>query len=127
MKNKNEHDIPNNADEVCEVPLSHQEVDLKIPHLDDILSEKLEKAFHKQTSQLLLHDVVKIALEHDPIDLAYAVTRLPSTARVILYENLPDNNAKIAFIINTISNTRSVIFRQINDNEIKLLLDVMPP
>ena len=52
-------------------------MDAKISYLDDVLNEKLERAFHKQTSQLSLHDIVKIASEHDPIDLAYAVTRLP--------------------------------------------------
>ena len=27
--------------------------------IDDILKEKLEKAFHKQTSKVVLHDIVK--------------------------------------------------------------------
>lgn len=123
----NEHDIPNNGEEAFEVSLNHQDGDLKITHLDDVLSEKLEKAFHKQTSQLLLHDVIKIAIEHDPIDLAYAVTRLPLSARIVVYENLPDFNAKVAFMINTTSNTRTVIFRQLTDLEIKQLLETMPP
>lgn len=105
----------------------HHEVILDPAHLDDILSEKLERAFHKQTSQLILHDIVKIAIEHDPIDLAYAVTRLPLNARFYLYENLPDIEAKVVFMINTTSNTRSTIFRQIRDQEIKQLLDNMPP
>ena len=96
-------------------------------HLDDVLNEKLEAAFHQQTSQVLLHDVAKIASEHDPIDLAHAVTRLPVSARVVVYENLPDLNAKIIFMINTGSNTRAVIFRQIDDNEIKKLVERMPP
>lgn len=96
-------------------------------HLDDVLNEKLERAFHKQTSQIMVHDVAKIASEHDPIDLAYAVTRLPPNARVVVYENLPDFNAKIIFMINTGSNTRTAIFRQIDDNEIKTLIEQMPP
>lgn len=102
-------------------------MDSKTSHLDDVLNEKLENAFHKQTSQVLLHDVAKIASEHDPIDLAYAVTRLPPTVRVIVYDNLPDLNAKIIFMINTGSNTRSAVFRQINDDEIKQLIERMPP
>src|SRR5262249_30416344 len=110
-----------------EEPLIHQEVELKSALLDDVLSEKLERAFHKQTSQLLLHDIVKIAIEHDPIDLAYAVTRLPLQARVIVYENLPDIAAKVVFMINTTSNTRSAIYRQISDQEIIQLLENMPP
>lgn len=95
--------------------------------IDDVLNEKLEEAFHKQTSQVLLHDVAKIASEYDPIDLAYAVTRLPPYARVVLYENLSDLNAKIIFMVNTGSNTRSAIFRQIDDQEIKRLVERMPP
>lgn len=102
-------------------------MDSKMSHLDDVLNEKLEAAFHKQTSQVLLHDVAKIASEHDPIDLAHAVTRLPASGRVVVYENLPDLNAKIIFMINTGSNTRATIYRQINDSEIKKLVDHMPP
>lgn len=102
-------------------------MDSKTSHLDDALNAKLESAFHKQTSQILLHDVAKIASEHDPIDLAYAVTRLPPSARIVVYDNLPDLNAKIIFMINTGSNTRSAIFRQIDDQEIKRLIEKMPP
>lgn len=102
-------------------------MDSKTSHLDDVLNEKLENAFHKQTSQVLLHDVAKIASEHDPIDLAYAVTRLPPSARIVVYDNLPDLNAKIIFMTNTGSNTRSAIFRQINDDEIIRLIERMPP
>lgn len=102
-------------------------LDSKMSQLDDALNEKLENAFHKQTSHILLHDIAKIASEYDPIDLAYAVTRLPPSARVVVYDNLPDLNAKIIFMINTGSNTRSAIFRQIDDNEIKRLIEKMPP
>ena len=57
-------------------------MDSRTSQLDDVLNEKLEDAFHKPTSQFILHDVAKIASEYDPIDLAYAVTRLPAQARV---------------------------------------------
>ena len=102
-------------------------MDSKTSHLDDVLNEKLSSAFHKQTSQVLFHDVAKIASEYDPIDLAYAVTRLPPSARIVVYDNLPDLNAKIIFMINTGSSTRSAIFRQIDDNEIRRLIEKMPP
>ena len=102
-------------------------MDSRTNQLDDELIAQLEAAFHKQTSQVLLHDVAKIASEHDPIDLAYAVTRLPPSARVVVYENLPDFNAKIIFMINTGSNTRSAIFRMIDDEEIKKLIEQVPP
>lgn len=101
--------------------------DSKTGQIDDELNAKLEEAFHKQTSLVIVHDVAKIASEYDPIDLAYAVTRLPAYARVVLYENLPDLHAKIIFMINTGSSTRSAIFRQIDDKEIKRLVEGMPP
>lgn len=102
-------------------------LDSKLGHLDDVLNEKLERAFHKHTSQVILHDVIRIASQHDPIDLAHAVTRLPPSSRVIVYDNLPDLNAKIIFMINTGSNTRTAIFRQIDDKEICALIEAMPP
>ena len=106
---------------------SYYLMDSKTSRLDDVLKEKLERAFHKQTSQLLLHDVAKIASEHDPIDLAYAVTRLPSSARIVVYENLPDLEAKVIFMINTTKSTLTVILRLLQDQEIKELLETMPP
>lgn len=102
-------------------------MDSKTSHLDDILNEKLANAFYKQTGQFLFHEIAKIASEYDPIDLAYAVTRLPPTARFVVYDNLPDLNAKIIFMINTGSSTRNAIFRQISDNEIRRLIEKMPP
>lgn len=102
-------------------------MDSKTSQLDDVLNEKLSSAFHKQTAQVLFHDVAKIASEYDPIDLAHAVTRLPPGARIVVYDNLPDLNAKIIFMINTGSSTRSAIFRQIDDNEIRRLIAHMPP
>ena len=102
-------------------------LDTKTSQLDDVLNEKLEHAFHQYTSQVLLHDVAKIASEYDPIDLAYAATRLPPYSRVVVYENLPDLAAKIIFMINASNTTRTAIFRQIDDNEIKRLIEKMPP
>lgn len=122
-----EEEIQEDIDSVEEVVVSGNLMDSRTSQLDDVLNEKLEEAFHKPTSQFILHDIVKIASEHDPIDLAYAVTRLPPQSRVIVYENLPDLPAKIIFMTNTGSNTRSAIFPQINDQEIKSLLEGMPP
>jgi magnesium transporter len=120
----------NHSDENCQIDegvVSGNLMDSRTSQLDDVLNEKLEEVFHKPTSQFMLHDIAKIAIEHDPIDLAYAVTRLPPQARVIVYENLPDLNAKIIFMTNTGSNTRSAIFPQLDDQEIKELLEGMPP
>lgn len=102
-------------------------MDSRTSQLDDVLNQKLEDAFLKPTSQFILHDIAKIASEHDPIDLAYAAARLPPAARIVVFENLPDLNAKIIFMANTGSNTRSAIFAQIDDREIKALLERMPP
>lgn len=101
--------------------------DSRAQQIDDELSEKLGEAYHRQTSQIFLHDIAKIASEYDPIDLAYGVTRLPPYVRVVVYENLPDLSAKIIFMTNTGSNTRTAIFRQIDDQEIVRLIEKMPP
>jgi len=121
-----EHDT-DEIEEFDDNVVSGNLMDSRTSQLDDVLNEKLEQAFHKPTSQFILHDIAKIASEHDPIDLAYAVTRLPAQARSIVYENLPDLNAKIFFMINTGSNTRTAIFPQISNEEIKRLLEQMPP
>lgn len=94
--------------------------------LDDILKEKLEKAFHTKTSQIMMHDIAKIAIEYSPIDLAYAAVHLPLHVRPILYDNLPDRDSKIKFVINTSSDTRLVLFRYMNEIELKKLFDKMP-
>ena len=53
-------------------------MDSKTSQLDDVLNEKLEECFpSSKHPKFILHDIAKIASEHDPIDLAYAVTRLP--------------------------------------------------
>lgn len=101
--------------------------DFQTSHLDDTLEEKLEGAFDKDTSEIVIHEVGKIGSEYDPVDLAHTVSRLPPHARVIVYDNLPDVNAKIIFMINTGANTRAAIFHQLNDNEIKELLEKMAP
>ncbi len=101
--------------------------DSRTSQIDDELNEKLENAFHAPTSQFLLHEIAKIASEHDPIDLAYAATKLPTMGRYVIYENLPDLQSKMIFMINVGSNTRSAIFRQIRDQEISDLLENMPP
>ncbi|MEI6242941.1 MAG: magnesium transporter, partial [Chlamydiota bacterium] len=94
--------------------------------LDDILQEKLEKVFHKQTSAVSLHDIAKIAFEHSPEDLAFAVSHLPPTARPVLYDNLPSREAKVSFVIHTDTDTRLAIFRYMSDQEMKKLFDKMP-
>ncbi len=102
-------------------------LDSKTSQLHDILQEKLELAFHKQTSTVILHDIAKIASEHSPIDLAYAASHLPPHARPVLYENLSGVEGKIEFMVNTDSSTRVAVLRHISDEEVKLLVECMPP
>ena len=71
----------------------------KTAQLADILGDKLEEAFDRQTSALVLHDVAKIVSEYSPIDLAYAAPRLPTPDRIVLYDNLYDLSAQIEFLI----------------------------
>ena len=102
-------------------------MDSKTSHLDDLLNEKLEQAFHKSTFEVVVHDIAKIASEHSPIDLAYAAPRLPPTARVLLYESLAGIEARMEFMINTDSNTRVAVFRAVSDEEVKKIIEPMPP
>jgi magnesium transporter len=102
-------------------------MDSKVSHLDDLLAERLEMAFHQPTSKYHSHDIAKIACEHSAIDLAYAANRLPSADRLILFENLSNTKAKIEFLINTDSGTRAAVFRHITDQESKDLIESMAP
>ncbi len=97
----------------------------KTSHLDDILKEKLESAYHKQTSNISIPQIAKIASEHSPIDLAYAVSNLPPHVRPVLYDNLPHIDAKVEFVVNTDSDTRVKIFRYMKDKEMKKLFEKM--
>lgn len=115
--NENGHFLPT---------VSSNPLEFRTSQIEDVLNEKLERAFHTQTSQIIPHDIAKIASEHDPIDLAYAATRLPPSSRIVVYDNLPDLNAKIIFMINTSNNTRSAIFKKIDDLEIVRLIEEMP-
>lgn len=92
----------------------------------DILHERLSKAFYANSPQQIVHEITKIALDFDPIDLAYAVAILPLPGRVLVYQSLPDLEDKVAFAIHTSRNTRVAVFRHIPDEEIKALFYRMP-
>jgi magnesium transporter len=102
------------------------ERDFKIRQLDQLLAERIDKAFHKETSQVCLENLAKIASEHSPIDLAYAASMLPSSIRPILFEHFASLSSKVEFIINTDSCTRVAVFRYISDEETKQLLEEAP-
>lgn len=114
------------SDRLAEETPSVDITESKTANLDDILIEKLENAFHQQTSTVVYHEVAKIASEHSPIDLAYAAAKLPPFARATLYENLASLEAKIHFMVNTDSSTRLAVFRHISDEEVKKLIENMP-
>ena len=95
-------------------------------NLEEILKEKLENAFHKNTSQVILNEIAKIAIEHNPIDLAYASQTLPLDARPILFDNLPNSDSKIQFLINTSADTRLILFRYMQEKDMKKIFDKMP-
>jgi magnesium transporter len=101
-------------------------MDSKASHLDDLLNEKLEGAFHKPTATMQLHDVAKIACEHSSIDLAYAANRLPHNTRFALYDNLPGLKEKIEFMVNGNRTTRIAVLRRLENEEIARLLETMP-
>lgn len=113
--------------EVSEESLSGSILDTKTSQKDDVLLEKFERAIQKHTAFYQHDDLVAIALEHDPIDLARASTRLPISARIIVYKNLPDIDAKTLFIIHATAPTRVALLRFLPDEEIRLLLERMPP
>jgi magnesium transporter len=106
--------------------MDEQQSESQVGRIDDLLKEKLEKAYHKQTSKVRLHDIAKIACEHSPIDLAYAASHLPPNVRPVLYENLPSRDDKIKFLVNTDSDTRLALFRQLDDLELKKVFERMP-
>jgi magnesium transporter len=112
--------------EKAQIDSLHHPLNTQTAQLDDILLEKLERAFHKTNSTLYLHHIAKIAKEHSTVDLSYAASHLPREDRIVLYENLETLDKKIVFLINTDENTRSTILRQIDDIELKSLLDAMP-
>ena len=96
-------------------------------NIDDILQESLENAINKETSKIRLQCIAKIACDHCPIDLAIAASCLPSSARPLLYDNLPHIEAKCSFLMNTDKSTRVHVFRFLKDLEFKILLEKMAP
>lgn len=104
-----------------------ESLDFFTTRMDDALEEQIASALHHDTKEVILDKVAKIARFNDPVDLAHIATRLPHQGRIVIYDNLPDLDAKVIFMINTSNSTRTTIFRQISDVEIKELLEKMPP
>lgn len=109
-----------------DIDMDNQETNL-LTDVDDILIEKLEKALHKPTQAVVIHDVAKIASEHSGVDLAIAASRLPPYARAVLFQNCTSLEEQINFLSNTDSSTRIAVFREITDEEIISVIERMPP
>ncbi len=119
------NEIPPEAEEEVRASLGNL-LDSRTSHLDDQLLEALEEAFYRQDPRTVLHDLAKIAANHNPVDLGFAVTRLPTDARRIVYQNLPDLNDKVEFLVNTDTNTRLSVFRGMPDSELVELINETP-
>lgn len=102
-------------------------VESELESIDDLLIEKLEKALHKPTQGVILHDIAKIAAEHSAVDLAFAASRLPPHARAVLFQNFTTIDEQIKFLINTNTVTRIAVFREVSDAEIIAVIAQMPP
>ncbi len=94
--------------------------------IEELLAEKLEQAFHKPTAKVRLHDIVKIASEYSPVDLARTAARLPLAGRVELFRSLPTTADRIAFVTETDSYTRVAVLRALSDAEVQRMIDRMP-
>lgn len=101
-------------------------IDSKTSQLDDHLVQKLEEALDNETSEVCLHEIAKLAVEYDPIDLAYAAYMLPASARFVVYDNLPDIDEKVKFLVNTDRSSRIAIFRYIHIEELCKVIEHMP-
>ncbi len=112
-------------DEILEEKDIVSSKDTKTTTVDDILREKLQRALHQLTYEVQVHEMAKIASEHNAIDLAYAVSNLPQCASLSLFENLSDDE-KVCFLINIPSSTRAYILRHFEDAALVALLDKMP-
>ncbi len=104
---------------------SHTYPDASPRELDQILMSKLEKAFHEQTSRFAVQDIAQIASEHSAIDLAYAASCLPPNLRPVIYKNLASLEDKEKFLLSAQSSTRLAVLRNIADQEISQLVQMM--
>ncbi len=101
------------------------EKDTKASTVDDILKEKLERALHQLTYEVQVHEMAKIASEHNAIDLAYAASRMPLAASLVLFENL-SVSGKATFLITAQSTVNAHILRHLDDEAIIGFVKKMP-
>jgi magnesium transporter len=101
-------------------------VDLPSGELDELLNAQLERAIHAESVDAHLHEVAEIASKYSTIDLAHVAARLPTEARSVIFDHLPNIEAKIEFLIATDGATRSTVFRNLEDGYVKKLIEEMP-
>lgn len=94
--------------------------------IDDLLKERLQAAIHAESETHCPDSIARLAAEHAAIDLAYAASRLPSSARSVVYDNLPSLESKVDFILNTDPSTRSIVYRHLTDAQLQMLVSAMP-
>lgn len=107
-------------------PSSSSPMDSKTTLLDDMILEKLEDIFHRPPEQLCVEEILAIANGHSPIDLAYAVCRLPPPHRAVVYEHIHAFDARLEFILAADTDTRRAVLRELSDTQVKKLLEAMP-
>lgn len=93
---------------------------------DTELAGVLDSAFHKQTAEVCLSNLTRIAYEYSPVDLARAVSGLPQNVRPVLFQKIDTLEKKIQFLINTDKTTRITVFRYIGDLESKEIIENTP-
>jgi magnesium transporter len=94
--------------------------------IDELLKERLQTAIHAESETHCPDSIARLASEHAAIDLAYAASKLPTSTRSVVYDNLPTLQAKVDFIINTDPSTRSIVYRHLSDEELQRLVAAMP-
>jgi len=106
--------------------ISHGLMESRTLQLDEQLIDRLEAIFDQSLSKIRLKDISKIASEYPSVDIARAVSRLPSHYRVIVFENLTSKLQRSEFMISAESDTRRAILRALSEREIKRLIEPMP-
>lgn len=117
-------DFQTHQDLVKEPHENHEETaQSSLSKIQEIICEKFDKVFHKQTSKVSQSEIAKVALEHSPIDLAKGAFYLAISARPVLFDCLPDKEAKIQFLLYSDKETLEIVLRFMRDLEIRDLVE----
>ena len=100
--------------------------EFKVTQLDNLLAEKIDRAFQSNTSEICHENLENIINEYSSIELAHAAIRLPSSLRPLLFDHLLSIESKLEFMVHTNSSTRVSVFRYISDVDAKDLINKIP-